>query len=74
MTYTAIRYPPKGFEKQAPYVVAVIDLKNGLRVVGRISNPANEVKIGSEVALTSSKEGTLEFRLSNGPLSHSDSV
>ena len=65
VTYTAIRYPPKGFEKQAPYVVAIIDLKDGLRVIGRISNAPDEIKIGSQVALTSSKEGTLEFQLSN---------
>ena len=47
MTYTAIRYPPKGFEDQAPYVVAIINLKKGPRVIGRILNAADGVKIGS---------------------------
>lgn len=65
MTYTTIRYPPKGFENQAPYVVAIIDLLKDHRVIGRISNVAYEVKIGSAVALHSSKDGTLEFHVSN---------
>ena len=63
-TFTIIRYPPKGFENQAPYVVAIIDIENGPRVVGRVSNSADEVKIGSAVALMSSKQGALEFQLS----------
>jgi len=64
VTYTAIRYPPKHFEDQAPYVVAIIDLNRGPRVIGRISNTAEEVKIGDRVSLSSSTDGTLEFRLS----------
>ncbi|HYB83851.1 MAG TPA: OB-fold domain-containing protein [archaeon] len=65
VTYTAIRYPPKGFEDQAPYVVAIINLKKGPRVIGRILNAADGVKIGSRVSLSAWKQGTLEFRLSN---------
>jgi hypothetical protein len=65
VTYTAIRYPPKGFENQAPYVVAIIDIDKGPRIIGRISNSADEVKIGSTVSLISSKEGALEFQLSS---------
>jgi hypothetical protein len=64
VTFTAIRYPPKGFETQAPYVVAIIDIEDGPRVIGRVRNSADEVKIGSAVALRSSKEGMLEFQLS----------
>ena len=67
VTYTAIRYPPKGFENQAPYVVAIIDIENGPRVIGRVSNSADEVKIGSSVTLRSTKEDTLEFQLSTLP-------
>ncbi len=64
VTYTEIRYPPKGFENQAPYVVAIIDIENGPRVIARISNSIREVKVGSMVTLASSKESPLEFRLS----------
>jgi len=63
VTYTTIRYPPKGFENRAPYVVAIIDIENGPRVIGRVSNSPDEVKIGSAVSLSSAKEGALEFRL-----------
>ena len=65
VTYTVIRYPPRGFENQAPYVVAIIDLKEGPRVIGRITNPAEGLKIGSMVSLSAAKEGALEFQLSN---------
>ena len=64
-TFTVIRYPPKGFENQAPYVVAIIDIENGPRVVGRVSGSGDEVRIGSAVALKSNTRGTLEFQLSN---------
>jgi uncharacterized OB-fold protein len=63
VTYTAIRYPPKGFENRVPYVVAIIDIENGPRVIGRVSNSVDDVKIGSVVSLNSAKEGVLEFRL-----------
>jgi uncharacterized OB-fold protein len=65
VTYTAIRYPPKSFEDQAPYVVAIIDLDRGPRVMGRVTNPADELRIGSLVSLRSTKEGVLEFQLVN---------
>jgi len=67
VTYTVIRYPPKGFENQAPYVVAIIDIENGPRVIGRVSNSVDEVKIGSSVTLLSTREDALEFRLSALP-------
>jgi uncharacterized OB-fold protein len=63
VTFTAIRYPPKGFENQAPYVVAIIDIEGGPRVIGRLSNSSDEVKIGADVVLKSNKEGSLEFQL-----------
>jgi scaffold protein (connect acetoacetyl-CoA thiolase and HMG-CoA synthase) len=64
VTFTAIRYPPKGFENQAPYVVAIIDIEKGPRVIGRVSNSGDEVKIGANVVLKSRREGSLEFQLS----------
>jgi uncharacterized OB-fold protein len=63
-TFTTIRYPPKGFENEAPYVVAIINIENGPRVIGRVSNSADGVKIGSTVTLKSYKRNTLEFQLS----------
>jgi len=64
VSYTVVRYPPRGFENQAPYVVAIIDIENGPRVIGRVSNSPDELEIGSQVSLKSAKGGKLEFQLS----------
>ena len=64
VTFTTIRYPPKGFENQAPYIVAIIDIEKGPRVIGGVSNPGDQVKIGADVVLKSIKEGSLEFQAS----------
>jgi uncharacterized OB-fold protein len=58
-----IRYPPKGFEGEAPYVVAIIDIENGLRVMGRISTSPDRIEVGSEVELTGNRNHVLEFRV-----------
>jgi uncharacterized OB-fold protein len=63
LTFTAIRYPPKSFENEAPYVVAMIAIEEGPRVIGRVSNAVDELKIGTAVALMSNKNGALEFGL-----------
>jgi uncharacterized OB-fold protein len=60
-----IRYPPVGFEEQAPYVVAIIDLNDGPRVIGRIKAHPEEVKIGANVDFTRETAGALEFALAN---------
>jgi len=62
-TFTTIRYPPSGFESQAPYVVAIIELENGPKVIGRVTS-SPEVKIGNLVSLSSTKNGILEFQVS----------
>jgi len=64
VTFTCIRYPPKGYEDRSPYVVAIVRLGNGVRVIGRLVDPVDDVKIGSDVALASNRNGTLEFKLS----------
>ena len=64
VTFTVIRHPPIGFEDQAPYVVAIIDLKDGPKVVGRVNSKPEEVKIGSEVEFARRAAGALEFALS----------
>jgi len=63
VTFTVIRYPPVGFEEEAPYVVAIIDLIGGPRVIGRINAHPEEVKIGSSVEFTREATGALEFVL-----------
>ncbi len=62
-TYTIIRYPPKGFENESPYVVALIDLEKGPRTIGRISTNQTELRIGQNVRFVREKNGALEFEV-----------
>ena len=62
-TFTVIRYPPKGFEEEAPYVVGLVDLENGPRVIGRIkANPA-ELRTAQAVQFTGRVNDALWFRV-----------
>jgi uncharacterized OB-fold protein len=36
MTWTVVRTPADGFELQSPYVMALIDLEEGCRVLGQV--------------------------------------
>ena len=63
VTFTVIRYPPIGFEDQAPYVVAIIDLNSGPRVIGRVNAKPDAVKIGANVDFVREVAGVLEFVL-----------
>jgi uncharacterized OB-fold protein len=63
VTFTVIRYPPVGFVDQAPYVVAIIDLNSGPRVIGRVNAKPDEVKMGANVDFTREAAGALEFVL-----------
>jgi uncharacterized OB-fold protein len=63
-TFTVIRYPPTGFEKEAPYVVALIDLEDGPKVAARIIDNPNDLKIGSAVTYLGRRSGALEFKRS----------
>ncbi|MGQ4834068.1 MAG: Zn-ribbon domain-containing OB-fold protein [Candidatus Asgardarchaeia archaeon] len=50
VTYSILHVYPKGFRKQAPYVVALIELDNGARVVSQITDcDPSDVKIGMKV-------------------------
>ena len=62
-TFTVIRYPPEGFEKGAPYVVALIDLDQGPRVIARIVDASKNLQIGQTVLFLKVSNGCLEFRV-----------
>jgi uncharacterized OB-fold protein len=49
VSYTVIRIPPEGFEKYAPYAVAVIDLEEGARISGQVVGDINKVRTGKAV-------------------------
>jgi len=63
VTFTVIRYPPVGFEGKPPYVVALVDLNSGPRVVARIDAKPEAVKIDALVDFAQQTEGALEFVL-----------
>jgi uncharacterized OB-fold protein len=62
-TFTVVRYPPKGFENESPYVVALIDIDNGPRVIGRVTDSPELMEIGKYVSFSRTKNGALEFKL-----------
>ncbi len=62
-TFTVIRYPPKGFEKQVPYIVALIDLDEGPRVIGRITANPNELRINQIVHYAGRVDGAIRFEV-----------
>jgi uncharacterized OB-fold protein len=48
LSWTVIHIPPEGFEEQAPYVIAIIELDDGIRIPGQIINPET-IDIGKKV-------------------------
>jgi uncharacterized OB-fold protein len=51
--YTVVYSAPKGYDAVVPYVVGIVELENGVRVVAQITDvDVNEVKEGMEVELT----------------------
>jgi uncharacterized OB-fold protein len=62
-SYTVIRYPPKGFEDESPYVVALVDLEDGPRVMGRINAKPEDIQIGTSVSFLANSSGKLEFSI-----------
>jgi len=51
ITYTIVHYGPSGFEDDAPYILAIGDFRDGLRVFGRLSKDIEEsdIKPGMEL-------------------------
>ena len=49
VSYTIVRVPPEGFEKYAPYAVAIIELDEGTRITGQIVDDINDVETGKRV-------------------------
>jgi uncharacterized OB-fold protein len=52
VTHTTIWIPPAPFEDQKPYVVAIVELENGVRLTCMVAEaPPDKVGIGTEVEL-----------------------
>jgi uncharacterized OB-fold protein len=51
-TYTIIRVPPQQFVDQAPYAVGIVNLDDGVKIVGQIVDcDFDDIKIGMDVKL-----------------------
>ena len=52
MTYTVCEIPPADFDSQKPYVNAIVELENGVRLTCMVAEaPPDKVEIGTEVEL-----------------------
>lgn len=50
VSYSVIRVPPKGFEDESPYVLAIVELDEGPKITGQITDTKpDEVEIGDKV-------------------------
>jgi hypothetical protein len=50
LTYTQLHEPLPGFEAQAPFFIAVVELENGGRVLSQVvDSPEESIKIGAKV-------------------------
>lgn len=51
-SYTAVHIPPPAFAEDAPYTVAVVELADGGRLLGRVTADYADISIGDTVELT----------------------
>ncbi|ODR81265.1 hypothetical protein BG842_05390 [Haladaptatus sp. W1] len=51
-SYTEVHTPPPAFAADAPYMVAVVELADGGRLLGRVAADYADVAIGDSVELT----------------------
>lgn len=49
ITWTKIYVAPKGFEKQVPYAVAIIEFEDGQRLPLQVVDLDHELKVGEKV-------------------------
>jgi uncharacterized OB-fold protein len=50
-SYTVVHKGPPQFKEEAPYVIGIIDLKEGVRMLSRIVGDRNEIQIGKPVSV-----------------------
>ncbi|WP_027415900.1 Zn-ribbon domain-containing OB-fold protein [Aneurinibacillus terranovensis] len=61
-SYTTVHICEERLQSEVPYLLAVIESENGLRLIGRLSKPWRKpVIIGNQVELIDVKDGTNIF-------------
>jgi uncharacterized OB-fold protein len=50
-TFTAVMYGPAGFEKETPYILALVEFPMGIKIFGQMDKKIlpNEIKVGMEL-------------------------
>ncbi|MCR6624321.1 MAG: Zn-ribbon domain-containing OB-fold protein [archaeon YNP-LCB-024-027] len=57
VSYTEIHVPPRGFEKLAPYIVALVEFEGGVKLPGVVKDAKiSDLKIGLNVLLDFSSD------------------
>ncbi len=54
-SYTLVQEPPAGFEAQAPYYLALVQLPDGSLITAQLTDFTAEVEIGMEVEMVTRK-------------------
>jgi len=54
-SYTTVYNPPAGFEGTAPYVIAIIELDEGVRLTAQLTDLDDEPEIGMPVEMVTRK-------------------
>lgn len=58
LTYTVVHVAANGFEDQAPYVLAIVELEDGPRLTAQVTDcNMDEIKIGDEVEIVFRRMG-----------------
>ena len=57
LSYTVVHDAPEEYKEEKPYVVALIELENGVRVISQLVCDPEEVEIGMEVKKAFRKYG-----------------
>jgi uncharacterized OB-fold protein len=62
-TFTTIRVAPVQFKAQAPYDVVIVELEEGIKVTGRMSEPGDKkLEVGDPVRFVTHNEAGYWFR------------
>mgnify|MGYP006268715811 FL=1 len=54
-SYTIVQNPPAGYEKHAPYILALVKLDEGAIVTAQLTDADNGIEIGDRVEVVTRK-------------------
>jgi len=65
-SYTTIRVAPEAYRDQAPYDIAIVEMKSGVRITARVqAEVAGKVQIGEQVKFLRADENGYWFKAVN---------